>query len=41
MVNKEIKHLHKYLDELSKKYKLKYLKIKHDKSSMSVVYETR
>ena len=40
-MNKEIKHLHEYLDKLSEKYKLKYLKIKHDKSSMSVVYETR
>lgn len=40
-MKEEVKKIHEYLDKLSKKYKLKYLKIKHDKSSMSVVYETR
>ena len=38
-MREEVKNIHKYLDKLSKKHKVKYIKITHDKTTMKIEYK--
>lgn len=35
-MRQEVKKIHEYLDKLSKKHKLKSIKINHDKTTMKI-----